>query len=186
MTVGDRYRTPDLDWIAIHFAPVRLALFVTCMRRFSAVVVLLLIAGCGKQKIPAPTLAALEGADQYELLSLNSFLSKGAPSEGFYRWRVLGRTSISDKATRKKLNDALRAGVRESVGAVASCFNARHAIHVTRAGKVTDVVICFECLHAKVITDGESSGGFLTTESPQEVFDNVLKEAGIPLAAKPK
>lgn len=66
------------------------------------------------------------------------------------------------------------------------CFHPRHGIHLTRADQVTDLVICFECNQVKVFVDAQSSEGFFTTSSPHEVFDNALKEAGLPVAELPE
>jgi hypothetical protein len=106
------------------------------------------------------------------------------PPDHFHGWRVLGRTTITDQATQRKLNEALRAGARENSGAAAACFNPRHGVHVTRADKTYDLVICFECLQVQAFEAGQRTEGFLVSESPQPVFDEVLRAAGVPLAEK--
>jgi hypothetical protein len=67
-------------------------------------------------------------------------------------------------------------------GRVAACFNPRHGIRASREGKTIDLVICFECLQVYVYAEEGRQGSFLTTSSPQPVFDQVLREAGVPLA----
>ena len=62
-----------------------------------------------------------------------------------------------------------------------ACFSPRHGIRVTRHGRVTDVVICFECRQVRVYRDGHSVASFLTSASPQPVFDDVLRQANVPL-----
>jgi hypothetical protein len=48
------------------------------------------------------------------------------------------------------------------------------------ADSTVDLVICFECLSVEVyIGDKRAEKGFLTTGDPQEVFDAVLKAAGV-------
>src|SRR5688500_3924625 len=112
------------------------------------IVALLFFTGCqgNGNDIPAGTLAALQQGDGYELLSLDPRELDEPPPDHFHGWRVLGRTTITDPATRKKLNEALRKGARENTGMAAACFNPRHGIHVVHNGKAYDLVICFECL----------------------------------------
>ena len=144
----------------------------------------LLAVGCGSNAIPAGTLAALQHADRYELLSLDPTRMRTVPPDNFHGWRVLGRASINDEATRKKLNDALRAGARENDRMVAACFNPRHGIHLVRGDSAHDLIICFECLQVDVFEHEQWIRGFLTSPSPQPVFDDVLRAARVPLANK--
>ena len=147
----------------------------------------LISAGCagGGTDVPAPAMTALQNAEKYELLSLDPNRSTTVPPDNFHGWKVLGRVSVEDAATRKKLNDALRDGARGNDGMAAACFNPRHGIRATPAagGQPTDLVICFECLSANVYQGGQKTGSFLTTESPQPTFDRVLRAANVPLAA---
>lgn len=145
-----------------------------------------LLTGCGSNDVPAGAMAALQGAEEYELLSLDPSRVRELPADHFHGWRVLGRTTVKDQATRKKLNDALRAGAKENSNMVAACFNPRHGIHVVHKGKVYDVVICFECLQAKVFEADQSGGSFLVSSSPQAVFDGALQAAGVALPEKEK
>jgi hypothetical protein len=131
-----------------------------------------------RNDMPAAARAALEQADTFELLSLNPRLAE----DEFHNRRVLGRTAVTNPSTRARLAEALRNGARESDGSVMACFNPRHGIRATRAGRVTDLVICFECRQVHVYRDGKRAGSFLTTASPQAAFDRVLRDAGVPLA----
>jgi hypothetical protein len=123
---------------------------------------------------------ALNDADRYELLSLNPLLSK----PDYYGHEILGRTVIHDAATRERLNEAFQSGVRASDGGMMACFNPRHGIRVTHKGVSTDFVICFECRQVQVWRGGRKIAFFLVSDSPQPVFDDVLKSAGVPLAPK--
>jgi hypothetical protein len=151
-----------------------------------AILIVALIAGCNSNDVPAGTMAALQQADHYELLSLDPSRVTEPPPGHFHGWRILGRTTISDSATRMKLNEALRAGARENSDTAAACFNPRHGIRAVRDGKAYDVVICFECLQAQVFEAGQQGESFLVSESPQPAFDDVLRAAGVPLADKPQ
>ena len=133
-----------------------------------------------KNTIPDDVRAVLESADQFELLSLNPD-PREKPKDGFHGWKVLGRTTVKDADTRKKLVDALQKGVAENDGTVAACFNPRHGIRVTQGGKTADIVICFECFQASAYLGDKATKSFLVTASPQATFDGVLKDAKVPL-----
>lgn len=155
-----------------------------------AVVVLLALPGCGRSELvpssdlPPNVLSALQAAESYELLSLdpNPELRGEAGRSGFHGWHVLGRTAITDVRVQQKLNSALQAGVQENDGTVAACFEPHHGISVVSRESTTDLVICFACFSAQVYVNGAKGDGFLTTGSPQPVFDKVLREANVPLA----
>jgi hypothetical protein len=133
--------------------------------------------------MPLVAARALADADQYEVLSLQPLRSySGQPR--FYGHKILGQMTVTDPATRQRLNAALQSGVRESDGRMMACFNPRHGIRLTRAGVTTDFVICFECRQIQVWRDGKVIASFLTSASPQPVFDEVLQKANVPLAPK--
>lgn len=149
-------------------------------RWLSCTFAVLALAGCGDSRdVPAPAMQALENAEQYVLLSLDPTPPAAPGIEQFHGFGVLGQTTVADASTRKRLNDALRRGARESDGMVAACFNPRHGIRATRAGKTTDLVICFECRSVAAYEGDQKRDGFLVTPSPQDTFDDVLARAGI-------
>jgi hypothetical protein len=150
-----------------------------------------LLAGCADppagSKLPEGARAALAAADRLELLSLDPDGPRdGQAAGGFHGWKVLGRTSVEAAETRAKLMAALEQGARENTGTAAGCFNPRHGIRATRGGQTTDLVICFECFQVQVYAGDTRDGGFLTTRSPQPAFDQVLRDAGLPLAGAAK
>jgi hypothetical protein len=136
-------------------------------------------------EIPEVAKTILEKAKQLELFSLDPERQQKNRKDGYYGWNVLGKVAIKDMETRKKLVAAFVRGVKESDGTAAYCFNPRHGIRVTHEGKKVDFVICFECLQVQVIVGGEQEVGLLITDTPQIVFDKVLRDSGIPLAKKP-
>ena len=139
-----------------------------------------------ENKIPDHLQTILENAEQFDLLSLDPKDSKEKPKNNFHGWRVLGKTTVRDAETRKKLLAAFKKGVAENKGEVARCFNPRHGIRVTHDGKILDFVICFECYQVHAFAGDKQDKSFLVTDSPQATFDNVLKEANVPMAEKPK
>lgn len=169
------------------------------MARFAMVVLALVsfsaMNGCAGNSTDGnfPTVAkkALENAEQFELFSLDPPYPNDAPFETgvptFHRWKVLGKVEIADRNTRQRIVAALRKGVAEmNIKSVPGCFSPRHGIRAIRGGKSIDFVICFECWQVEMYAGEQHLTGFLTTGSPQPVFDAALKDAGVPLAQKPK
>jgi hypothetical protein len=164
------------------------------MRRciaFKAGFVVVALSGCSQPGagIPSRELNALEQGKKYELVSLDPDEQKrvdDASPDMFHKWLVLGRATIDDAETRKRLNDAFAAGAKVAGIAPAACFWPRHGIRVNFDGKAVDFVICFECSHVEVFADEKRTKQFLVSESPQPVFDDVLRARGIALSEKPK
>lgn len=146
-----------------------------------AVVVLAAVGRSSAAEIPADVKAALEKASEWELYSLHPEQKKDAPKEALHNWRVLGKTTIKDADTRKKLLDALAKGANDHDGTVVDCFNPRHGIRVKAGDKTIDLVICFECYQTEIYTGDQRTGGYQTARSPQPALDKVLTDAKVPL-----
>jgi hypothetical protein len=139
-----------------------------------------------ENKIPDQARAILENASQFELLSIGHDPSQKNPTEEFHRWPVIGKTTIKDPDTRKRLVAALEKGVEENKGDIMKCFNPRHGIRVTHGGMTVDFVICFECFQVMVYVAGGKGQRFLITDSPAPVFNQALQHAKVPLAREPE
>ena len=127
--------------------------------------------------------AILEQAEDFELLSLDARTGMTRMKGNFHGWRVLGKTAVQDAATRKRLVEAFEKGVSEYKDGPADCFRPRHGIRAKHDGKTAEFVICFECAHGQVsLVDGSQPQTFLISSSPAGTFNEVLKEAGVPLA----
>jgi hypothetical protein len=137
-------------------------------------------------QMPPLAQAALEKTDTFELLSLDPDPEKKTRKDGFHGWKVLGQTLIKDAKVRKDLVAAFKKGVEENDGIVADCFIPRHGIRIKHEGKTVDLVICFQCLKVYLYVDGKREKGFLVTRSPQPLFNQVLKSAGVPLPKGPE
>ncbi|HSI35099.1 MAG: hypothetical protein ACAI43_15995 [Phycisphaerae bacterium] len=140
-------------------------------------------AGPGAKPLPADVDALLTKADEIELISISPEHLKEQPEGHFHGWRVLGRTTVKggDKAA---VLAALRAGISENDGMVAGCFNPRHGLRATVAGRTVDLVICFECMSMQVWEGGKVTAQALTTRTPQATLDRVLSAAKVELAPK--
>jgi hypothetical protein len=137
-------------------------------------------------KIPDQARAILENASQFELLSIGHDPSPKNSAEEFHKWPVIGKTTIKDPDTRKRLVAALEKGVEENKGDIMKCFNPRHGIRVTHGGTTADFVICFECFQVMVYVAGGKGQRFLITDSPAPVFNQTLQHAKVPLAREPE
>jgi hypothetical protein len=165
------------------------------MKLLKLAILVAAIAGCnaaphwdGKltDKIPAPVRTALEQAQELELLSLEPKRPDPSFADDENRRSVLGKTRITNDATLSKILTALDAGARPDKLSPAFCFEPQHAIRIKHSGKTLYLVMCFECQQVKVFVDDEPEVklNFLINSSPELVFDEVLKAAGIPLAEK--
>jgi hypothetical protein len=142
---------------------------------------LLATAAAFAEEFPVDIRAALDNAGEFELLSIDPNPRAPGAGEKFHGYGILGRTLVSEAQTRRELVNALEQGVHNA-DMMAACFKPRHGVRATRNGISVDLVICFECGHARVYRQGASPSGLLTTGSPEPVFDGVLRSANLPLA----
>jgi hypothetical protein len=132
--------------------------------------------------IPGVAAKAMRNADSFELLSVDP--ERGRDDADFHHFKVLGRTMVTDPATRKRLYNSLQSGARWNLPFRSMCFNPRHAIRATAGGNTVDLVICFECSQVQVWQDDSHVTTFIVGQSPEPVFDQALRDAGLPLAPK--
>lgn len=132
-------------------------------------------------RLPSAASTALANADRYELLSLDWRQAEDSKSDVFHGHRILGRVEVRDPATRDRLVHALRGGVESVLSSRNRCFNPRHGLRVASAGKVVDLLICFECRMGIVWDENGRGADWTTDRSPQATFDQVLTRAGVPL-----
>ena len=164
----------------------------------TAAVVVITVAGVialinEEQALKTPTSEQLQGVfpgDSRHVLEnsqrLTLYLLSPSPElqaqrkELFHDYPVLGKTQIADTKTRAKLLATFNDGMARAEVA-AACFSPRHGIRAVQGGKSVDVVICFECLNFYVYAEGMKGSGMITN-APRATFDQVLSEAGIPVA----
>lgn len=129
---------------------------------------------------------SLKSADRLELISLGPAADDLNGPAIYAGSGVLGSTQITDKAVVARFVDALRVGIRDHDGSIAKCFWPRHAIRATMAGRTREWVICFQCLQIQIHVDGNKNPKLmaLVSRTPEPIFDEVLKKAGVPLAPK--
>ena len=90
---------------------------------------LLMAAALMWPRLPRVASKALDGAEQYTLLSIDPRRPEQLVGDEFHGFRVLGQTSVTAPAVRTRLNRALNRGV-DPLSTRYRCFNPRHGIRV--------------------------------------------------------
>ncbi len=133
-------------------------------------------------KLSESALKVLQGATEFELYSID-FANPDKGKTGFHDMKSVGKTTVKDPETRKKLVAEFVKGMEGRIDP-ARCFNPRHGIRAAHDGKTVDLVICFECAQFDLYENGsDKPTRLLIGKGPEPAFDKVLKDAGVP---KPK
>jgi hypothetical protein len=135
-------------------------------------------------RLPKSVAQILDKAGEFELYSLKP--EKVASDKNSLRgWKVLGKTVIKKGEAHTKVLTALNNTIGNGG---AKCFDPRHGIRAAHDGKTVELLICFECEWVYVYIDGKAEGEplSLVNRSAEAVFDRVLRDAGVPLAPKPR
>lgn len=143
-------------------------------------------------RLPQDAVDALTTGTEFVLYSLDpgaapSLKPRGlASKDEFYGFKSLGQLALTDPKMRAAavgaVTDAIHHADRHYM---ARCFSPRHALRVTAAGRVFDFVICYECGQIRLF----EKGNFVATigiPSTPEALNQLLSEAGIPLAEPPR
>lgn len=154
------------------------------MRVVAILLTMFFVVGCGSTRPPEELSVALRNGELLTLYSLDpSEPNPGTtPAQTLHDWPVLGTTDVTAAPTRTSLLDALDAGIADSDGSVAACFDPRHGLRAEHNGKTYDVVICFRCSAALWYIDDVQQAAIPITRTPQPIFDRTLKSASVPLA----
>jgi uncharacterized protein (TIGR03067 family) len=134
----------------------------------------------------AAALAALEMADQIELLSLEP--SKGDDNDkakdAFHGWMVLGKTTVK-KDDAKTLSAAAMKALSKDDRLTEKGFAPSQGLRVTAHGRAYDFVIGYRTVRVEVYIDDKRLGERRVCESLEQKLAKLLKDAGVPLAPKP-
>jgi hypothetical protein len=129
----------------------------------------------------------LEDSEELEVFSIDPFHvgNKEANKEDTLRgYRVLGKTRVNDKGVRKQIANAIHRSVKDATGTYSAfCFDPRHVVRASTAGKQVDFVICFECvgMHVHGGPDDKYTH-YPITKATKDILDDVLAKANIPIA----
>jgi hypothetical protein len=115
-------------------------------------------------------------ADSIEVLSLHP-VEQPKASDTFHGFPILGSVQVADDSTKSRLAAELVDGLLEHVTA-ANCFIPRHGVRAGRQGAELELVICFECNHARVYPEGWTT----ISDRPRAIIVQLLQAAGVPLS----
>jgi hypothetical protein len=130
--------------------------------------------------LPSDLRHFLESADEFTLYSLNPGPEEHPGTNTFYFHKILGQIKIEKTAERTKLVTALSDGIAGGC-AMADCFNPRHGIRAVKNGVAVDFLICFQCGAIEVFSSKGTNWSFPVCRTPADVFNGVLKKAGVSL-----
>src|SRR5260370_3550842 len=103
----------------------------------AAVVAVALLAGNARaeNKVPEKIKEALEKATSIELYSLDPTPPKDKLKDDFYGWKILGKTTVRDAETRKRIAEALVPSAADNKRIVGDRFEPRHCLPLAYGGK---------------------------------------------------
>src|SRR5262245_27678130 len=103
--------------------------------------------------------------------------------ENFHNHAVLGQAEIRDGKRKSELLNALYGATYEYRGRLYGCFDPRHGIIAVAGTNRVELLICFECQRVEEFVNSNESR-CLIHDSPREIFDRTLTEAGVRLAKR--
>ncbi len=130
---------------------------------------------------------ALIKSEQFELFALSlrggGDEDKGKKPETFQGYTVLGKLTIKDADTRKKLADTFpkppKKGDIEREPLKYLCFDPRHGIRLSIKGKLVDLLICFQCREFHVCDEKKTLAVRPISIRGYTVFNKILGDANI-------
>jgi hypothetical protein len=145
---------------------------------------LILLTGCRSK----PDNQVADDPDELTLFSIDGTETWTGPTSGgpLYGCPNLGSVKISDPVHRRDIIAALKEAIRNAPEHPKGCWMPRHVLRVVKAGDTIDVAVCFECHSYRLYRDGKDAGGGMISPAGQPRLDQLLTEAGIPLAPKLK
>jgi hypothetical protein len=135
-----------------------------------------------KTKLNSQCVKVLENAAEFEIVSIDPWAKVGSKDATFRGYRLLGKTTVKDKRIRRQVADAIYDSVNQGT-ASALCFDPRHVVRASVAGKTFDFVICFQCdnMHVHPGPD-DSYWHYPISKSAKPVLQKILNDADIPQA----
>lgn len=143
---------------------------------------LLCVAGCSGRsdnRLPREVSRALKAQTTAVLYSLEP--AERGEKEGFlHGFQILGETRLTGGALSSAVKEFERA-VADWGGAMAACFEPRHALRVVDGTHTYDLVLCYECDQLYVYRDGKHLVSLGASGSPS-VLNGLLAAAGVEVA----
>lgn len=123
----------------------------------------------------------LEHVESIQILSVGYAPGKdGEEYAGFIGYYpILAEASISDKSEVDTISISLAEGIKKATGIYMLCFTPRHAIRYTIGDRMTEILICFECLKGRLVESGNHTE-FFVTHDPEGAWDELFKKYNLP------
>ena len=136
---------------------------------------------CGNT-LPAPAASVFDAAEELEIFTIQSTMeTQGEPFPPdtilLQGHRVVASAIVKDSAQRQEITRIVNSGIDPDTFP-ASCFIPRHALRAKRAGKVVELVICYQCQQIQIFVNG-SRIETITTNNVQAELDAAFARAGL-------
>lgn len=168
-------------------AIVESTLAVGCVMRRPSWIVPTLVLACtaqcahaGSNTLPDEVQQALHSGGHAELYSLEPWEVPDKKTAKFHGYEILGRSGLSPDQEFTAVA-AFDAAITGFDGAIAACFDPRHAIQIRTNGHTYDFLLCYSCQQLDVYRDGKSLAAVGATGSPN-VLNELLTSLHIPLS----
>jgi hypothetical protein len=147
-----------------------------------------------KNALPEAVETALKNATEMEMLSINQLFlglldedeekKYTDPKVGFHERKPLGRTTVKDEETLKKIRAELSEAINKKQSPLERrlCFEPRHGLRVKDGKDTIDLLICFHCWTVIIFRNEKHVSTLAIERDPQKLFNQILKDAKVPLA----
>ncbi|MEG3789156.1 hypothetical protein V1318_03385 [Lysobacter sp. CCNWLW3] len=130
--------------------------------------------------LPAEATQALHSTGHAVIYSLEPWADPDKNVVRLQGYQILGRSDLSD-AQRSIAVGAFDSALAGWEGAIAACFDPRHALRIQFEGHAYDFLLCYSCQQVEVFRDGKMIGGAGITGSP-EVLNDLMTSLQLPLS----
>jgi len=130
--------------------------------------------------LPAEASQALHSSGHAAIYSLEPWQDPDKKVARFQGYEILGKSDLSD-AQKSVAVGAFDSAIAGWDGAVAMCFDPRHALRTQFKGHVYDFLLCYSCQQMQVFRDGELIGGAGVAGSP-DVLNHLMTSLQLPLS----
>lgn len=141
------------------------------------------IAAASENELPADAAEALRSGSAVVIYSLEPYEPEGEEGTGSDRlhgFQVLGRAALDSTNTRKAVAE-FETAIADWDGAVAMCFDPRHALRTESGGHTFDFLLCYDCNELAVYRDGAQVASIGIAGSPR-VLDEMMAGLGLALS----
>ncbi|WP_460735227.1 hypothetical protein [Lysobacter tyrosinilyticus] len=130
--------------------------------------------------LPAEAAQALHSTGHAVIYSLEPWDDPDKKVARLQGYEILGQSDLSD-AQRSIAVDAFDSAIAGWDGAMAACFDPRHALRIQFKGHAYDVLLCYSCQQVEVFRDGKMLGGAGAAGSPK-VLNDLMASLQLPLS----